>query len=272
MISGNYFIKNSDICPTDDFVDPFRMDSINIYEVVRIDGGIPLFIEDHLIRFSNSLLIAGKKLLLSNYNVTEQIYRLIEINKIENGLIRIVFSFNKDNSVVLTTFQTGVTFPPIEYYQEGVSCLLQHSERDNPSAKIFNPEVRGKANSMISSRNVYETILVNSEGNITEGSRSNVFFIKDKIIYTAPNSLVLQGITRQKIISIINSFDINLQLTPVSVNSLKEMDAMFITGTTPKVLPVNKIDGIEFDPNNTIITQLMQAYNNMIEEYKRTHL
>jgi branched-chain amino acid aminotransferase len=269
MISGNYFLKNHDICQKEEFVNPFKKGSINIYEVVRVDGGIPIFIEDHLIRFNNSLLVAGKKLLLSEYRVTEQVRRLIEINKIEDGLIRIVFSFSNNNSVVLTTFQTRVTFPPIEYYKKGVSCLLQHSERDNPSAKIFNPEVRGKANSMISSRNVYETILVNSEGEITEGSRSNVFFIKDKAIYTAPNDLVLQGITRQKVINIINSFGIHLQLTTVNVNRLKDMDAMFITGTTPKVLPVNKIDGIEFGTNNTIVTQLMQAYNSMVYEYKR---
>ncbi len=269
MISGNYFIKNSDICPAEDFIDPFKMDSLNIYEVVRIDGGIPLFIEDHLIRFNNSLLIAGKKILLSKYNVTAHVKRLIELNKIEEGLIRIVLSFSKDNRVVLTTFQSKVTFPSVKNYMEGISCLLQYSERDNPSAKIYNHKVRGKANSMINSRNVYETILVNPEGKITEGSRSNLFFIKDSTIYTAPNDLVLQGITRMKVINIINSFGIHLQLTPVSVNSLKDMDAMFITGTTPKVLPVNNIGGIEFDTNNTIVTQLMQAYNNMVDEYKR---
>jgi len=268
MISGNYFISKNNILPAEKFIDPVKTDSINIYEIIRVDGGIPLFIEDHLIRFNNSLLIAGKKLVLSDYGITDQINKLIEINNIREGLIRIVISFNKNNNITVTTFQTKVTFPPVEYYRDGVSCLLQHSERDNPTAKIFNPEVRGKANSIISSSNVYETILVNSEGDITEGSRSNLFFIKDKTIYTAPNDLVLQGITRLKVINIINSFGIHLQLTPVNVNNLKEIDAMFITGTTPKVLPVNQLDDIKFKVNNTIVMNLIQAYNSTVDEYK----
>jgi len=268
MISGNYFLKNSKIQPAEKFIDPVKMDSVNIYEVIRVDSSTPLFVEEHLLRFNNSLLIAGKKLALSDYRVVEQINKLIEINNIREGLIRIVISFNNDNSITATTFQTKVTFPPIEYYINGVSCMLQYSERDNPTAKIFNPEVRGKANNIISSRNVYETILVNSKGEITEGSRSNVFFIKDRTIYTAPNDLILQGITRQKVINIINSFGIHLQLVPISINNLREMDAMFITGTTPKVLPVNQLGDIKFKVNNTIVVNLMQAYSNMVDEYK----
>ncbi len=271
MISGKYFIQNNNTRLAKEFTNPFKIDSLNIYEVIRIDGGIPLFLDDHIIRFHNSLRVTEKKLLLAYYNIVEQVSELIKINKIENGLIRIVFSFNQENSITLTTFQTIVTFPPPQYYREGISCLLQYSERDNPSAKIFNHIVRSKANNMISSHNIYETILVNSESEITEGSRSNLFFVKGETIYTAPNDLVLRGITRQKVINIINSFGITLHLTPVNVNSIDKMDAIFITGTTPKILPVKRIDEVEFNVNNTIVAQLIQAYDTIVDEHKRTH-
>lgn len=269
MISGGYFIHNNKIYSADKFTDPFKPDSFNIYEVVRVEDGIPLFIEDHLTRLNNSLLIAGIKLSLSDYNLRGLISRLIETNKTDNALLRIVFSFDKDSRVELTIFQNSVTFPPSNYYKEGVSCKLQYSERGNPSAKIYNPKVRGKANEMINSFDVYETLLVNSKNRITEGSRSNIFFIKDSTVYTAPNDMVLQGITRLKVINIITSFGILLQLSPVNVDDIKEMDAIFITGTTPKVLPIKQVDEFRFNVNNAIIAQIIQAYDSLIEEYKK---
>ncbi len=271
MICGDYYMLDNEICTAKEFKDPFNNGNLNIYEVVRIDDGIPLFFEDHLIRLENSFRIAGKKLFYSDTEIKDQVYKLIEINKIKEALIRIVFSFVDGNELGITVFQNRVTFPGPEDYKYGISCLLQYSERDNPSAKIFNHEVRGKANSMINTRQVYETILVNSKNKITEGSRSNVFFIKNEVIYTTQDDKVLQGITRQKVIEIIISLNIPLHYTSVDIESIAEMDAVFITGTTPKVLAVNKIDEIKFKANNSLIEQIMQVYDDMVEDYKKVN-
>ncbi len=262
---------DNEICTAKEFKDPFIGNNLNIYEVVRIDNGIPLFFEDHLKRLKTSFHIADKKLFYSDTEIKDQVDKLIEINKTDEALIRIVFSINGDNETDITIFQNRVTFPSTADYKHGISCLLQYSERDNPSAKIFNHKVRGKANNMISTQKVYETILVNSTGKITEGSRSNVFFIKNGVTYTTQDDKVLQGITRQKVVEIITSLNIPLHYTSVDIESLAEMDAIFITGTTPKVLPVNQIDEIKFKVNNSLIEQIMQAYDDMVDDYKKVN-
>jgi branched-chain amino acid aminotransferase len=43
----------------------------------------------------------------------------------------------------------------------------------------------------------------------------------------------------------------------VSVNELHRFEAAFITGTSPKILPIRQIDGNTFNPENTILRQLM---------------
>ncbi len=269
MICGDYFIYDNEICAAKEFKDPFMGDNLNIYEVVRIDNGIPLFFDDHLERLKTSFRIAGKEPFLSDSDIKSLTNKLIAANDVKEALIRIVFSFHKNGNAHILIFQNKVSFPTAADYKNGVSCLLQYSERENPSAKIYNQAVRGKANRMISSRHVYETILVNSAGKITEGSRSNIFFVKNDIIYTAPDDMVLQGITRQKVIVIITSLGTPFQYKAINVDNLKEMDAIFITGTTPKVLSVNQIDNIMLDVNNPLIKQVIQAYDIMIENYKK---
>ncbi len=57
----------------------------------------------------------------------------------------------------------------------------------------------------------YEALLVNEEGYITEGSRSNVFLIKDGVIYTPADRDVLLGITRAKVIDLIRDYGFPFQ-------------------------------------------------------------
>ena len=57
-----------------------------------------------------------------------------------------------------------------------------------------------------SDKMLYEVLLVNRDGVITEGSRSNVFFIKSGEVYTPPTDAVLPGVTRTMIIRILEEW------------------------------------------------------------------
>ena len=46
---------------------------------------------------------------------------------------------------------------------------------------------------------------------------------------------------------------------------------MFISGTSPKVLPIKLVNNIKMDPNNGIIRMLMTEYNDKIKEYMKSH-
>ncbi len=270
MITGKYFIKNSEVLSSEIFSDPFEDGIMSIYEVVRTDDGIPLFLEDHIERLIKSFAIAGKKLIMHPDKLTDQILKLINLNSMKNGLLRIVFCFLDNKRTDVCIYQSTVRFPSDNDYRKGVSCELLFAERKSPSAKIYNPSVREKANSIIDKHKVYETILVNSENRITEGSRSNVFFIKDKTIITAPDDTVLSGITRKKVIRIINDLGITLKYDLPEVSDLKDTDAVFLTGTTPKVLPVREIEKMKFKAGHPLISKISLEYNRITESYKKS--
>ena len=267
MTAGKFYRKNFKTFSVDNFSDPFTSGGMCIYEVVRTDDGIPLFLEDHIERLTKSFEIAGKIPLPDPEVVKNEILFLSEINGIKDGLIRIVHCFT-DNGSDIYLFNNKVNFPSVNDYETGVACELMSAERHDPEAKIYIPSVREKANNIIQGHKVYETILVNAENRITEGSRSNVFFIKDNTVVTAPDDAVLHGITRKKVLEIIDKLSIPLKYDLLRVDDLEATESVFLTGTTPKVLPVRSINGHTFDTSNELIFKILNEYNRIIQEYK----
>lgn len=152
-------------------------------------------------------------------------------------------------------------------YNEGVSCGILKAGRENPNAKVFQTTVRQQADKMLADNGFYEVLLVDHLEKITEGSRSNVFFVKGKEVITAPKDKVLLGITRQKTIQMAKNLNIQVKETEIELNDLNDFDAAFITGTSPKILPIKKIGGLTFNPQNEIVRQLMKSYDVLIDEY-----
>jgi branched-chain amino acid aminotransferase len=264
---GHYFIQNNTAKTAKEFENPFQPGKLNIYEVVRVDSGIPLFVEDHLERLKNSFSLAGIRFPDNTDNIITGLLNLINLNKISEGLIRIVFNFENDEHKLLI-FQSRVKFPDRKVYNEGVTCTIQYAERNNPEAKIYNHEVRDTANRLIAEKKVFETLLANHNGMITEGSRSNVFFVQDDTLITAPEDMVLQGITRTKVLDIAHHSGINVICSTFEVKKLSGTDAVFLTGTTPKVMPVKQIDNYHFDVKNKLTRFFIDEYNKLTEEYK----
>lgn len=156
-------------------------------------------------------------------------------------------------------------------YKDGVKTILYFAERENPNAKIINTTFRERINNEIRDKNVYEAILVDSKGNITEGSRSNIFMVKDNILITSPLKKVLPGVTRGEVIEIALRNGIEVKEEEFKASDIGELDGMFISGTSPKILPISKVDNINFNINNDLIRKLIEEYNHEIDSYIKMH-
>jgi branched-chain amino acid aminotransferase len=80
--------------------------------------------------------------------------------------------------------------------------------------------------------------------------------------------MVLGGVTRRKAIDIINASGLNLIEKAWKYTEIQEKaDALFLTGTSPKIIPVAKCDGIEFNTENAVVRGIMNGYDQMIKKY-----
>jgi len=220
----------------------------------------PVFVKDHFERLLKSAKIIDKTIKLTDISkFQENINQLIKLNEIENGNIRIDVICSLPQMILF--YQIEANYPKPEDYKNGVSAVLQFDERKNPNAKTFHKDLREKASIIKKESNAYETILVNNKNQITEGSKSNLFFVKDNIIYSAPEEQILAGITRKHIINIMNKLTIEHKQKTISTIELSNFDAAFISGTSPIILPLNKIDNHTFDVDNVLVRKLMNEFS-----------
>ena len=234
-----------------------------IYEVLRVIDGKGLFVREHFNRMENSFKLINKKIPLSYEDICSTINSLIKSKNGMDGNVKLTYDIETKE---FKAFYIEHFYPTPEMYHDGVKVIFYFGERENPNAKIINDEFRNKVTEKIKTNNAYEAILIDRNGNITEGSKSNIFMIKDEILMTSPTKAVLPGVTRQKIIELAKKLNIKFKEVEYNYSEVDKLDAMFISGTSPQVLPISCVEEMKLDVNNLVIKKLMHGYSELIKD------
>ncbi len=237
--------------------------NLTAYEVIRIIGSRPLFLNEHLDRLQRSLFDIDKDCILP-VTLRGEFIAFVQKTGVVDGNIRIDAWFTETTQYRF--YQIPHHYPTDQEFCNGVSAVTLIAERNNPESKIWNKELRSNANSLIESSGVWEVLLVNQKGNITEGSRSNFFAISGSTIVSAPKEQILGGITRKYVLEAIRSADnVDYIEQDIPLHSIKNFDAAFITGTSIKVLPLKSIDGQYLNVNNLILSQIISNFDHIMQ-------
>lgn len=267
-IAKDYFLYNGDILPSKEFNIEKTTVYPSVYEVIRVIDGVPLFYEEHVNRLWSSVKLLGYKQPYEDTVIKKHILKLLELNKCYNYNVKIVINTLDSKNPNLFVYYVVSNYPAVELYEKGIHTILHEAERDNPNVKVIAATFRDKVNKSIENAGAYEALLVNNKGEITEGSKSNVFFVKDDVFYTAPAEDVLVGITRSRIIQLCLKLGYNIVEQPISVDFLEDIDGLFLTGTSPKVLPIASINERKYNSaGNSAIRAIHDAYNKLINDY-----
>lgn len=242
-----------------DFSENIFETGFSIYEVVRIFKCTPIFLKDNLLRLDNSLKKSNIDIDIESLNIPLKLERFISLNDIHEGNLKYVLHFT-DNHTDEYIFQIPHSYPTEKEYREGVPVLTYQAVRENPGVKYINPGLRIATNQLIREQQVYEILLVDQEGYITEGSRSNVFFISGHTLYTSPIEYVLPGTSRKRVFDICKAYHIPIVEKRIPKKAVEEYEAAFLTGTSPLILPINRIDQTPFNPDHLLLRQLMKYY------------
>ncbi|MCM1988127.1 aminotransferase class IV [Oceanirhabdus seepicola] len=245
-----------------------------IYEVLRIIGGKPLFLNEHVIRLFKSIKLKYSDVSFNKEELFEKLQQsincLCDKNNILNGNVQILIEVN-NNEIKNYVYFIDHYYPEDYLYDEGIKTVCVEIEREDPNAKVLNLKYKERIKKIITEKNAFEAILINKDNEITEGSKSNVFFVKGEKFITSRGEKVLEGITRMKIIEIIRREGYGFEERIIRKEEIEDMDAAFISGTSPKVLPIKTIGDFNFESaSNRLISDLMRYYEleceNDIEE------
>lgn len=262
---GNHFILNGEIRQVEHFSNSLVFSGDTIYEVIRMVRGTPVFFTDHIERLSSSVRISGKRMIANAAALKQAITLLTGTEKRKEINIKIVFNYNEEAENWLI-YYIDSSYPSDEQYRKGVKGILFYAERKDPQSKVLNYRLRSAIHQELASEEAYEALLVNDKNQITEGSKSNVFFMKKGTLITAPDELILKGVTRKHLIEICNEEGIEIKYSCVDADELQQYESVFITGTSPMVLPYYCIDEYYFDVNHPLLQKLRMLYTKSVEE------
>ena len=262
---GKKFILNGDIQPAGIFDNSLVYEGDSIYEVIRMVKGSPVFFHDHIERLAASVKLLGKETLADVPALRTAIINLTRSERKKETNLKIVFNYNSGSDNFLVYFIEPI-YPSAEQFKNGVKGILFSAERKNPESKVINHNLRSSIYHRLILEVGYEALLVNDENLITEGSRSNIFFLKDETLVTAPDNIILNGITRKHILDICRQNQIRVELRCVNVNDISEYDSVFMTGTSPMVLPFCRIDDITLNVELPLMERLRMLYTVRAEE------
>ena len=87
-----------------------------------------------------------------------------------------------------------------------------------------------------------EALLLDSKGNVAEGSGENIFMINDGVLYTPTLVASLNGITRNTIMALAKEQGYDVVETTIKIEQLYDADEVFFTGSAAEVTPIREID------------------------------
>lgn len=226
-----------------------------VYEVIHLYQGVPYRLKPHLDRLERSL--AGVMMPPVDMGlITRAIYDLAghEGREVDDAIIYIEITRGAsprnhmfpgpDVSPTILLWCRPAPPPPEERLQNGISAITVSDDR---WAKCWIKTVNLLANVMAKERarraGADDALFVR-DGMVLESTASNLFIVKDDVLYTAPvTNYILPGITRAVLLEIAPGCGIAVREEPFTVEQLMAADEVFLSGTTSEVLPVTTVDG-----------------------------
>lgn len=236
-----------------------------VYEVIRIIEGTPLFFQEHMKRFQKSLGLVGYESLYNSEAIFDQIRNLVEVTGLINNNVRLEYGLT-DLGMVMILFMVKSEYLDITIYEKGVKVKTACIIRQNPHAKLVNKLYLEQIKALKETSDVYEIILKNEVGKIAEGSKSNLFFIKDQTVYSAKEADILMGITRLELMTLFRKLELSYIELDIYEETLENYDACFLSGTSIGVLPIESVNEMKYNStSNHVIMKLMKAYSDVVK-------
>lgn len=111
-----------------------------------------------------------------------------------------------------------------------------------------------------------EAILLNSQGKVSEASSTNVFLVRNgELITPSFDQDILEGITRDSVITITRDLGIKTWERPVDKSELFIADEIFLSGTAAKITPVKRIENYQLPSTRPITEKLMEKMTAITE-------
>ncbi len=215
------------------------------YETLKVRGGVLYYPEFHAERLIRSADIIGFSHNLTIHTVVDAMERLVCAEHTADCNIKIMVFGHTTREADWYVLCLPALYPPEGARTGGVACMAFHGERQFPQAKSLSLLLSTVAFRQAEARGCWDALLVNRRGEITEGTRTNVFFALQEEphqVYTPPACDVLAGITRKTCMEAMEHAGRPVLERTLSLSEILSGKAgLMVSSTSSRLLPVTSL-------------------------------
>lgn len=219
-----------------------------VFDFFRTYDGLPIQIERNLDRFRRSAGVLGMDFPWTNEELKAVVYETIRRNGFDESGVRIIATGGDSPDFItpkgkprLLVYVEPYRGYPQEWYENGVKLITVNEERLMPLAKSLNYAMAVVAQRQAREQGGIEALYKDRDGFVREGTTSNIFAYYDDGKVITPDSDILQGITRQRVLEILRQEHTVVERA-LSYGELLQAREVIITAANKQVIPVVQID------------------------------
>jgi branched-chain amino acid aminotransferase len=270
-----YFSRNGDILPIEQAVVPLGSIEYSygfgVYETIRLSGSVIYFLEEHCQRLLESARLIALPHTFSADFAARSVRQLVDKLETETCNLKVLLiGGSTPEAATLYIMGLNPLFPDRKLYTDGAATITYQYERDFPHAKTLNMLSSYLAYRQARAAGAYDALLVNRNACVTEGTRTNFFGLKDRVIVTPPEDAILLGVTRGHVLEVARQNDFEILERDIPLTDIGDYDACFLTSTSSKILPIRSIDGHTFGRPTAPLKELMQAFDQFLKGFGGT--
>ncbi|HET9552232.1 MAG TPA: aminotransferase class IV [Anaeromyxobacteraceae bacterium] len=234
----------------------------SVYEVLRTYGGRPFEPARHLARLARSADRAGLPLPWDAARARLEIERTLEAARGADAPDPDAAPWNAgERSVRLVVTRGGgeawpsvapawlviaepLHAPPLAAYRDGVRLELVEVDRSGVDASAKTGARLSHVLALRAARaaGAHEALFADAHGQVTEGTSSNLFLVRDGRLVTPPLAAgILEGVTRGLVLALARQEGVPAAEAPVAEAELGAADEIFITSTAREILPATRL-------------------------------
>jgi len=228
-----------------------------VYDVVSVRDGAFFQLDAHLARFEQSMRLFNMELRESIPEIRSIMHELVRRSGLRDATVTTdcIRGIAPDDKPPLPAYApcylVGYTKPyysiiPTEKIERGAHMIIASIPRIpmasvDHRAKNFHRGDMTQASFEALRRGADHPILLDMDGNVTEGPGFNVFAVTDGVVVT-PDRGMLEGVTRLSVIEICERLGMRCEARALPVAEFREADEIFITSTAGGVIGVTRLD------------------------------
>lgn len=266
MEPASHIWADGDLVPWDAATVHFLSHSLQygtaVFEGIRAyetpEGTAVFRLRDHMVRLEASARAYGMPMEWSVDQLGEATLELLRTTSLESAYIRpqVLYGVGAvglhpgetPTHTMIGAFSLGAYLGE-DGIRDGVTTMVSSWRRISHNSLI--PTAKGSGgylNSMLAiveakRAGFDEAIMLNEQGSVSEGSGMNIFLVSKGRVYTPPvSSGILEGITRNSVIELLESEGLEVIRSDLARGSLYTADEIFFTGTAAEVTPVRAVD------------------------------